>query len=163
MTAQQYKHFNPSTYNLDVKIATVRTGSHCKFNINYHLIWIYRNYGGIKMPTLKISGLREHPFDVVVSEEIGELILKLVEKIIDFKEKERYFSVYIMENFEYDLMCETLCWERLIAQNKKDEQTIKLCDTISNYLEKLEEVKADGTTTDGIPSKTKVLGTKKSI
>jgi putative transposase len=54
MTAQQYKHFNPSTYNLDVKIATVRTGSHCKFNINYHLIWIpkYRKkllYGKVKM------------------------------------------------------------------------------------------------------------------
>jgi len=54
MTAQQYKHFNPSNYNLDVKIATVRTGSHCKFNINYHLIWIpkYRKkllYGKVKM------------------------------------------------------------------------------------------------------------------
>ena len=54
MTAEQYKHFNPSNYNLDVKITTVRTGSHCKFNINYHLIWIpkYRKkllYGKVKM------------------------------------------------------------------------------------------------------------------
>lgn len=53
MTTNQYKHFNPSNYNLDVKIATVRTGSHCKFNINYHIIWIpkYRKkllYGPVK-------------------------------------------------------------------------------------------------------------------
>jgi len=37
---QQYPHFNPKRHNLQVKIATVRTGSHCKYNINYHLIWI---------------------------------------------------------------------------------------------------------------------------
>ena len=53
MTAQQYNHFNPTHYNLDVKIATVRTGSHCKYNINYHIIWIpkYRKkllYGEVK-------------------------------------------------------------------------------------------------------------------
>jgi len=40
MTKQEYAHFNPTKYDLDVKIATVRTGSHCKFNINYHIIWI---------------------------------------------------------------------------------------------------------------------------
>jgi putative transposase len=54
MTQQQYPHFNPTHYNLDVKIATVRTGSHCKYNINYHIIWIpkYRKkllYGKVKM------------------------------------------------------------------------------------------------------------------
>ena len=36
----QYKHFNPKEHNLDVKIATVRRGFHCKHNINYHIIWI---------------------------------------------------------------------------------------------------------------------------
>ena len=36
----EYPHFNPNRYDLDVKIATVRKGSHCKFNINYHIIWI---------------------------------------------------------------------------------------------------------------------------
>ena len=40
MVKHEYPHFNPTTHNLDVKIATVRTGSHCKFNINYHIIWI---------------------------------------------------------------------------------------------------------------------------
>ena len=35
-----YKHFNPNKYNLNVKIATVRKGYHCKHNINYHIIWI---------------------------------------------------------------------------------------------------------------------------
>ena len=35
-----YPHFNPNRYGLDVKIATVRSGFHCKFNINYHLVWI---------------------------------------------------------------------------------------------------------------------------
>jgi putative transposase len=36
----KYPHFNPNKYQLDVKIATVRNGFHCKFNINYHLVWI---------------------------------------------------------------------------------------------------------------------------
>lgn len=39
-THNEYPHFNPVRHNLDVKIATVRTGSHCKYNINYHIIWI---------------------------------------------------------------------------------------------------------------------------
>lgn len=37
---QQYPHFNPNKYKLDVKIAQVRQGFHCKHNINYHIIWI---------------------------------------------------------------------------------------------------------------------------
>ncbi len=40
MTRNEYPHFNPTRYNLHVKIATVRTGKHSKFNINYHIIWI---------------------------------------------------------------------------------------------------------------------------
>lgn len=42
----QKQHFNPQKYNLDVKIATVRSGYHCKHNINYHIIWIpkYRKH-----------------------------------------------------------------------------------------------------------------------
>jgi putative transposase len=40
MTRNEYPHFNPTKYNIDVKIATVRSGSHCKFNINYHIVWI---------------------------------------------------------------------------------------------------------------------------
>ncbi|RLF35248.1 MAG: IS200/IS605 family transposase [Thermoplasmata archaeon] len=31
--------FDPNKYSVDVKIATVRSGFHCKFNIN-HLVWI---------------------------------------------------------------------------------------------------------------------------
>jgi len=40
MTKNKYKHFNPETYKIESKIATVRTSHHCKFNINYHIIWI---------------------------------------------------------------------------------------------------------------------------
>ncbi len=36
----RYKHFNPEEHKIESKIATVRTSHHCKFNINYHLIWI---------------------------------------------------------------------------------------------------------------------------
>jgi len=35
-----YPHFNPKKHNIQVKIATVKSGSHCKYNINYHIIWI---------------------------------------------------------------------------------------------------------------------------
>lgn len=40
MTKNEYQHFNPKKYNLDVKVAVVRSSFHCKHNINYHLIWI---------------------------------------------------------------------------------------------------------------------------
>lgn len=40
MVKNEYAHFNPTKYKLDVKIATVRSGFHCKHNINYHIIWI---------------------------------------------------------------------------------------------------------------------------
>ena len=40
MVRNEYQHFNPTKHNLDVKIATVRSGIHCKHNINYHIIWI---------------------------------------------------------------------------------------------------------------------------
>lgn len=36
----QYPHFNPKTYDIQVKISSVKTGSHCKHNINYHIVWI---------------------------------------------------------------------------------------------------------------------------
>ena len=40
MTKNKYPHFNPEVYKIESKIATVRTSHHCKFNINYHIIWI---------------------------------------------------------------------------------------------------------------------------
>ena len=36
----RFKHFNPENYKIESKIAVVKTGHHCKFNINYHFIWI---------------------------------------------------------------------------------------------------------------------------
>jgi len=36
----KYQHFNPNLYGLDAKIAVVNSGFHCKYNINYHLVWI---------------------------------------------------------------------------------------------------------------------------
>lgn len=36
----KYPHFNPQRHNLHVKIASVKSGFHCKYNINYHFIWI---------------------------------------------------------------------------------------------------------------------------
>jgi putative transposase len=36
----KYPHFNPTKHKVDVKIAVVRSGFHCKHNINYHLVWI---------------------------------------------------------------------------------------------------------------------------
>jgi len=40
MVKNKYKHFNPENHKIESKIATVKTGHHCKFNINYHIIWI---------------------------------------------------------------------------------------------------------------------------
>ena len=40
MTKNTYPHFNPEVYKIKSKIATVRTPHHCKYNINYNIIWI---------------------------------------------------------------------------------------------------------------------------
>ena len=41
-----YKHFNPEKHKVETKIATVKKGFQCKYNINYHIIWIpeYRKH-----------------------------------------------------------------------------------------------------------------------
>lgn len=36
----KYQHFEPNKYKLDVKVAEVKSSFHCKYNINYHMIWI---------------------------------------------------------------------------------------------------------------------------
>lgn len=40
MVKNEYPHFNPEKYDLQVKISSVKTSSHSKHNINYHIIWI---------------------------------------------------------------------------------------------------------------------------
>ena len=40
MVKTRFKHFNPEVHKIESKIATVRTSHHCKYNINYHIIWI---------------------------------------------------------------------------------------------------------------------------
>jgi len=40
MAKNKYPHFNPKKYDVQVKVAVVRRGFHCKHNINYHIIWI---------------------------------------------------------------------------------------------------------------------------
>ncbi len=40
MTKKLYPHFNPEVHKIESKIATVRASHHCKYNINYHIIWI---------------------------------------------------------------------------------------------------------------------------
>ena len=40
MVKNRFQHFNPEVHKIESKIATVRTSHHCKYNINYHIIWI---------------------------------------------------------------------------------------------------------------------------
>lgn len=40
MSTNKYPHFNPVKYKLNVKIASVKSSSHCKYNLNYHMVWI---------------------------------------------------------------------------------------------------------------------------
>lgn len=40
MAKNKYPHFDPSKHNVDVKMAKVRSSSHCKHNINYHIVFI---------------------------------------------------------------------------------------------------------------------------
>ncbi len=43
---KKYSHFNPEEHKIESKIAIVKSGRHCKYNINYHIIWVpkYRKH-----------------------------------------------------------------------------------------------------------------------
>ena len=40
MEKNRFPHFNPEEHKIETKMASVKSGSHCKFNINFHIIWI---------------------------------------------------------------------------------------------------------------------------
>jgi len=46
MVKNRFPHFNPEEHKIETKMASVKSGrsvksgSHCKFNVNYHIIWI---------------------------------------------------------------------------------------------------------------------------
>jgi len=40
MAKNKYPHFNPDEHKINVKIAKVRSSSHSKHNINYHIVFI---------------------------------------------------------------------------------------------------------------------------
>ncbi|KKN40566.1 hypothetical protein LCGC14_0732020 [marine sediment metagenome] len=46
MVKNRFAHFNPEEHKIESKIAVVKRGLHCKYNINYHIIWIpkYRKH-----------------------------------------------------------------------------------------------------------------------
>ena len=69
---QKYPHFNPNKYTLDAKIATVRSGFHCKYNINYHLVWIpkYRN--------IVLEGRVKYELRVILTNECKALELEML-------------------------------------------------------------------------------------
>ena len=40
MVKNKHKHFNPDEHEVNVKMAKVKKSSHCKHNINYHIVFI---------------------------------------------------------------------------------------------------------------------------
>ena len=66
----KYPHFNPNKYQLDVKIATVKSGFHCKYNINYHLVWIP------KYRKLVLEGEVKDSLDTILTEQCKTLQLE---------------------------------------------------------------------------------------
>jgi putative transposase len=65
-----YPHFNPNNYGLDVKIAVVKTGFHCKYNINYHLIWVP------KYRKIILEGQVKDELKIILTEECKKLELE---------------------------------------------------------------------------------------
>jgi len=70
---QEYPHFNPNKYQLDVKIAVVKSGFHCKYNINYHLVWIPKYRKKVLLEGEVKDTLRD-----VLTEECKELELDML-------------------------------------------------------------------------------------
>jgi len=46
MVKNKHKHFNPDEHEVNVKMAKVKKSSHCKHNINYHIVFIPKNSEG---------------------------------------------------------------------------------------------------------------------
>ena len=65
----KYPHFNPNKYQLDVKIATVKSGFHCKYNINYHLVWIP------KYRKIVLEGDVKNTLNIILTKESKKLQL----------------------------------------------------------------------------------------
>ncbi len=67
-----YPHFNPQKYDIPVKIATVKSGSHSKHNLNYHLVWIpkYRK----KILTGKVANFLK----AIIAEQCQQLGVELL-------------------------------------------------------------------------------------
>ena len=67
-----YQHFNPNKYQLDVKIAVVKSGFHCKYNINYHLVWIP------KYRKIVLEGQVKDELRTILTDECKELELEML-------------------------------------------------------------------------------------
>jgi putative transposase len=68
-----YPHFNPNKYELNGKIAVVKSGFHCKYNINYHLVWIPKYRKKVLSKTEVKDSLRK-----ILSAECKELELEML-------------------------------------------------------------------------------------
>ena len=68
-----YPHFNPNKYELEVKIAVVKSGFHCQYNINYHLVWIPKFRKKVLLEGKLKDSLRE-----VLTEECKKLELEML-------------------------------------------------------------------------------------
>jgi len=66
----KYPHFNPNKYQLDVKIATVKSGFHCTYNINYHLVWIP------KYRKMLLEGEVKTSLETILTEQCKEICLE---------------------------------------------------------------------------------------
>jgi putative transposase len=68
----KYQHFNPNKYGLDVKIAVVKSGFHCKYNINYHFVWIP------KYRKIVLEGQVKDELRIILTDECKELELEIL-------------------------------------------------------------------------------------
>ena len=67
-----YQHFNPNKYGLDVKIAVVKSGFHCKYNLNYHIVWIP------KYRKVVLTGAVKEELQKILEEESKTLRLEML-------------------------------------------------------------------------------------
>ena len=57
---------------LDVKIAVVKSGFHCKYNINYHFVWIP------KYRKIVLDGQVKDELSIILTNECKELELEML-------------------------------------------------------------------------------------
>ena len=114
MTKKLYPHLNPEVHKIESKIATVRTFHHCKYNINYHIIWIPK--------------YRKH----VLVDKVKEVLKAIIEEQCQEMSISNLALEIMPDNLHLFVGCKPTVTPFKIIHKLKDNTSIQLEDVFQN-------------------------------